>query len=261
MVTNINTVESKVEKTSPDNNLGTGNDKIVDSTETLKVCAEEENKDTAEKAECEKGDCVNKQVTEDKEKTYYNEDFDSVEKNVEVKDNVCEMSGSTVVDSEKEKSSRKRSSAEPGPETEVKKMRVDNDNKTKDNGNLVVTELNNEKVTEKTSEQMEKETGASGDNSVGTEIPESNTLDRKKVVEQFWKEMEENKEGQKKKKSSFYETLEPFDETEECLILCKMVLKKEEGEMSLVLTHIAGNKESMHQIMQYFKNILKVKTA
>ncbi|XP_052801810.1 RNA N6-adenosine-methyltransferase mettl16-like [Mya arenaria] len=85
------------------------------------------------------------------------------------------------------------------------------------------------------------------------------TLSRKDVVERFWKEHSENQEGKKKKPLSFYEKLEPFSESEECLLLCKLVLKKEEGEMTLTLTHQAGNKEALHQIMQFFKNKLAVK--
>lgn len=100
---------------------------------------------------------------------------------------------------------------------------------------------------------------ASNNESNGNAQQAVEVLSRKKVVEQFWKEQEQNRVRSEKKKLSFYETLEPISETEDCLVLCKMVLKKEEGLMSLQLTHIAGNKEAMHQIMQYFKNVLSVK--
>ena len=81
---------------------------------------------------------------------------------------------------------------------------------------------------------------------------------RRKIQEQFLKEMEANTKD-KKKKQSFYESLEPFSKTDECLVLCKMVLRKDEGKMSLTINHEAGNKEAMHQIMQYFRNLLTKK--
>ncbi|KAH3870787.1 RNA N6-adenosine-methyltransferase mettl16-like isoform X2 [Dreissena polymorpha] len=84
-------------------------------------------------------------------------------------------------------------------------------------------------------------------------------LSRHQIVQQFKKEQAENSASNAVKKTlSFYEKSEPFSENEECLLLCKFVLKKDEGEMSLALTHLAGNRETMHQIMQFFKNKLSV---
>jgi len=84
---------------------------------------------------------------------------------------------------------------------------------------------------------------------------------RQEIIEQFHKEQTENDGvGKKKKPLSFYEKLEPFSESEECLLLCKFVLKKEEGKMNLTLTHLGGDKNAMYQIMQYFRNKLAVQT-
>lgn len=113
---------------------------------------------------------------------------------------------------------------------------------------------------------LEQETSTAGNSSENSSeqseksstVTDNSMPPRKQIIEQFWNEMEQNKKGNKKK-LSFYETLEPFSETEECLVLCKMVIRKDEGKMSLSLTHVAGSKESMHQIMQYIKNVLSQK--
>lgn len=109
----------------------------------------------------------------------------------------------------------------------------------------------------KSSDKMD----ACGDNNelekLDDDTDKPNVLNRKEVIERFWKEKEANANhsaSKKKVEKSFYESLEPFMDEDECLLLSKVVIKKEEGVISLTLTHVNGNKEAMHQIMQYFKN-------
>ena len=78
---------------------------------------------------------------------------------------------------------------------------------------------------------------------------------RKDVLEQFKKEKEKNLEiSQANKDQSKKTKYHNFDEKEDCLLMLKMVLRKEEGIITLTMEHKQGNKEAMHQIMQYFKN-------
>ena len=78
---------------------------------------------------------------------------------------------------------------------------------------------------------------------------------RKDVVEEFHKEKEHNKEIAESNKDQSKKTkYHNFDESEECLVMFKMVLRKEDGIITLTMEHKTGNKEAMHQIMQYFKN-------
>ena len=78
---------------------------------------------------------------------------------------------------------------------------------------------------------------------------------RKDVLEQFKKEKEKNLEiSQANKDQSKKTKYHNFDENEDCLLMLKMVLRKEEGVITLTMEHKQGNKEAMHQIMQYFKN-------
>ena len=78
---------------------------------------------------------------------------------------------------------------------------------------------------------------------------------RKDVLEEFKREKEKNLEIALSNKDQTKKTkYHNFDENEECLILFKMVLRKEEGIITLTMEHKQGNKEAMHQIMQYFKN-------
>ena len=78
---------------------------------------------------------------------------------------------------------------------------------------------------------------------------------RKDVLEQFKKEKEKNLEISQANKDQTKKTkYHNFDENEDCLLMLKMVLRKEEGIITLTMEHKQGNKEAMHQIMQYFKN-------
>lgn len=100
----------------------------------------------------------------------------------------------------------------------------------------------------------------SGQTCEDQEMDCSNKLVRKDVIERFWKEQAANtEENKKKKEKSFYEVLEPFPENEQCLLLSKMVVRKDEGIIFFSLAHLAGNREAMHQILQYFKNKWTVK--
>ena len=106
--------------------------------------------------------------------------------------------------------------------------------------------------------RVKQEDGSQAQTEEGT-LPKMRS--RQEIIEQFHKEQTENDgAGKKKKPLSFYEKLEPFSESEECLLLCKFVLKKEEGKMNLTLTHLGGDKNAMYQIMQYFRNKLAVPT-
>ena len=78
---------------------------------------------------------------------------------------------------------------------------------------------------------------------------------RKDVLEHFKKEKEKNLEiSQANRDQSKKTKYHNFDENEDCLLMLKMVLRKEEGIITLTMEHKQGNKEAMHQIMQYFKN-------
>ena len=78
---------------------------------------------------------------------------------------------------------------------------------------------------------------------------------RKDVVEEFHKEKEHNKEIEKSNKDQSKKTkYHNFNESEDCLVMFKMILRKEDGIITLAMEHKAGNKEAMHQIMQHFKN-------
>ena len=78
---------------------------------------------------------------------------------------------------------------------------------------------------------------------------------RKDVVEEFHKEKEHNKEIEESNKNQSKKTkYHNFDESEDCLVMFKMILRKEDGIITLAMEHKAGNKEAMHQIMQHFKN-------
>lgn len=150
---------------------------------------------------------------------------------------------------------RKRVLDDNKPDSTVKKFKVANEDE------CTSQNLKGHKAVVESSSVGGNTSAADNSESNGNPQQAVEMLSRKKVVEQFWKEQEQNRVQSEKKKLSFYETLEPFSETEDCLVLCKMVLKKEEGLMSLQLTHIAGNKEATHQIMQYFKNVLSVKAG
>ena len=78
---------------------------------------------------------------------------------------------------------------------------------------------------------------------------------RKDVVEEFHKEKEHNREIETSNKDQSKKTkYHNFDESEECLVMFKMILRKEDGIITLTMEYKTGNKEAMHQIMQYFKN-------
>ena len=86
-------------------------------------------------------------------------------------------------------------------------------------------------------------------------IADQQTHLRKDVLEQFKKEKEKNLEISQANKDQTKKTkYHNFDENEDCLLMLKMVLRKEEGIITLTMEHKQGNKEAMHQIMQYFKN-------
>ena len=91
------------------------------------------------------------------------------------------------------------------------------------------------------------------------ELNSPETLSRKDVLEQFHQEQEKNLEIAQANKDQTKKTkYHNFDENEQCLVLFKMVLRKEEGIITLTMEHKVGNKEAMHQIMQYFKNKFSV---
>ncbi|KAL4223936.1 Methyltransferase-like protein 16 [Mactra antiquata] len=151
---------------------------------------------------------------------------------------------------------------------DVNKESLNNDKLATDNSNEMKTSevvsdvniesMNNDKPVTDSSNEMKTSEGDHDVNKESGNKDKSNTLNRKEIIEQFWKEQEENSgksgAGKKKVASSFYECLEPFKTDDECLLMCKVVLRKEEGVISLTLTHLAGNKEAMHQIKQFFKN-------
>ncbi|XP_053376165.1 RNA N6-adenosine-methyltransferase mettl16-like [Mercenaria mercenaria] len=155
---------------------------------------------------------------------------------------------------EVEKKVRKRTLSDQDSGLDSKKVKLDSDDQckevegkgknTEENGNGNLGEKND--LTDETVKQ---------------EVESSNKLVRKDVIEQFWKEKQANSEKKpgKKVEKSFYESLEPFNEEEECLLLSKIVLRKEEGIISLSMTYMSGKRESMHQILQFFKNKLCAK--
>lgn len=143
--------------------------------------------------------------------------------------------------------SRKRSSSELDTETESKRA--------KHNPIAMASEM-------KGTDESESNGITASMDETGKKIDvTSNIMLRKDVIQRFWNEQKANSQKQNKKKAekSFYETQEPFKDDEECLLLSKMVLRKEDGVISFSLTHMAGTREAMHQIMQFFRNKLSVK--
>ena len=112
----------------------------------------------------------------------------------------------------------------------------------------------------KADNQISKErdcNGAEKDQANANDTDSNKMPSRAEIVAQFWEEKEANKKkpwGKKRVPRSVYERLELFDEAEDCLVVLKLMIRKDEGTVTFNFTYMSGLKEAVHQIMQYFRN-------